>query len=219
MYLALGQVAPEELAKPIKRQPERAYQIPPSSLLKINVDGLDSSYFEWLGAGVYSPERRGGAMHGRVFALKELRYGFEEDRFVIRVDCFTDILAELEDPEFRITIGAVEEVAILVKLERNRTKEFSVEVNRICLMHPDNIASAEFHRILEVAISREVLDLRGLRSFPSEWLCGIRDCRSTCCPPKGISTSTWAKKTPPGPSSQNNGDDFTSPPCSSPLQG
>ncbi len=27
IYVALGQVAPEELAKPIKRQPERAYQI------------------------------------------------------------------------------------------------------------------------------------------------------------------------------------------------
>ena len=90
IYVALGQVAPEELAKPIKRQPERAYQLLPSTYLKVRVDGQDSSYFEWLGSGVYSPERRGGAMHGRVFYLKELRYGFEKERFVLRVDCFPE---------------------------------------------------------------------------------------------------------------------------------
>ncbi len=96
VYLALGQVAPEELAKPIKKKPERAYQLPPSANLTMKIDGLDSSYFEWLGAGVYSPLQRGGAMHGRVFYLKELRYGFEEERLVVRVECFPDSLAELE---------------------------------------------------------------------------------------------------------------------------
>src|ERR1700732_5014302 len=65
VYLALGQVAPEELAKPIKRQPEHALQMAPTGFLKTRVDGRDTSYFEWLGAGLYSPERRGGAMHGR----------------------------------------------------------------------------------------------------------------------------------------------------------
>src|SRR3989441_10752621 len=62
IYLALGQVAPEELAKPIKRRPEHALQLAPAGLLKGKVDGRDTSYFEWLGAGLYSPERRGGSM-------------------------------------------------------------------------------------------------------------------------------------------------------------
>jgi len=81
IYLALGQMAPEELAKPIKRQPERAYQLAPSTFLNVKVDGRDTSYFEWLGAGVFSPEHRGGTMHGRTYYLRELRYGFEEERF------------------------------------------------------------------------------------------------------------------------------------------
>jgi alpha-amylase/alpha-mannosidase (GH57 family) len=70
IYLALGQVAPADLAKPIKRQPEHALQMPPTGFLKTIIDGRDTSYFEWLGAGLYSPERRGGAMHGRVFSLR-----------------------------------------------------------------------------------------------------------------------------------------------------
>ncbi len=162
VYLALGQVAPEELAKPIKKKPERAYQLPPSANLTIKVDGLDSSYFEWLGAGVYSPLQRGGAMHGRVFYLKELRYGFEEERLVVRVECFPDSLAELEAPEFRIIVGAAEELTVVVNLDRGRMKEFAVEMNRVCLLKPDTIAAAAFQRTLEVAVRKDALQLKGL---------------------------------------------------------
>ncbi len=165
VYLALGQVAPEELAKPIKRMPERAYQLYPSTFLNVKVDGLDSTYFEWLGAGVYSPERRGGSMHGRVFFLKEMRYGFEEERFVLRVDCFPESLAELEDPEFRIVFGGKEEVAVVVRLERGKVKEFAVEKGRVCLLNPKELAEVAFQRMLEVAVKRELLDLKGLTKF------------------------------------------------------
>jgi alpha-amylase/alpha-mannosidase (GH57 family) len=162
VYLALGQVAPEELAKPIKKSPERAYQLPPSANLKVKVDGVDSSYFEWLGAGVYSPLQRGGTMHGRVFYLKELRYGFEDQRLVVRVECFTDALRELEEPEFRIIIGAAEELTVVVQLKRGRMKEFAVEMNRVCLLHPDTIAAAAFDRTLEAAVRKDALKLKGL---------------------------------------------------------
>jgi len=166
VYIALGQVAPEELAKPIKRQPERAYQLAPSTFLIVKVDGRDTSYFEWLGAGVFSPERRGGAMHGRTYYLRELRYGFEEERMVMRVDCFPDRLTELEDPEFRITIGAAQEIVIVVKLERGRMKEFAVEMGRVCLLDPTSVAVVAYDRTLELAIMKEQLDLKGKSKFP-----------------------------------------------------
>ena len=161
VYLALGRVAPEELAKPIKRRPERAFQQAPTEFLKVTINGRDTSYFEWLGAGLFSPERRGGSMHGRVFYLRELRYGFEEDRFCVRVDPFHEALAELDDPEFRITIGAASEVAIVVKLLRGRVQEFSVEQRNVCLLNPTKVAEAAYERILEIAVKREVLPLKG----------------------------------------------------------
>ncbi len=104
-------------------------------------------------------------MHGRVYCLKELRYGFEEGRFVVRVDCFPDILGEMEDPEFRIVIGAAEETTIVVNLERGRMKEYAVEKSQVCLLNPSKIATAAYQRILEVAIDREQLDLRGMNKF------------------------------------------------------
>ncbi|HET8923777.1 MAG TPA: glycoside hydrolase family 57 protein [Candidatus Acidoferrum sp.] len=161
VYLALGQVAPPELAKPIKRRPEHALQLAPTNLLNVKIDGRDTSYFEWLGAGLYSPERRGGSMHGRVFYLHELRYGFEEGRFCVRIDPFLDVLGELEDPEFRITIAAAEEITIVVKLERGHVREFGVEKGQLCLLNPKRVAEAAFERILEVAVQKAEINLKG----------------------------------------------------------
>ena len=160
IYLALGQVAPEELAKPIKRRPEHALQLPPTGFLRVKVDGRESSYFEWLGAGLYSPERRGGSMHGRVFYLHEMRYGFEEDRLCIRIDTFAETMSELEDPEFRIIVSGTEELVIVVRLQRGRIQEFAVEKARVCLLNLESVAVAAFDRILEVAIHRDQLDLK-----------------------------------------------------------
>jgi alpha-amylase/alpha-mannosidase (GH57 family) len=161
VYIALAQVAPEELGKPIKRKPEHALQVPPTGFITIKVDGRDTSYFEWLGSGLYSPERRGGSMHGRIFHLRELRYGFEDDRFCVRVDFFPEGLAELEDPEFRVTIGAAEELTVMVKLARGRMREFAVEKGRVCLLNPRTMAEAAFERILEVSVNRSEINLKG----------------------------------------------------------
>jgi len=161
IYLALGQVAPGELAKPIKRRPEHALQLAPTGFLITKIDGRDTSYFEWLGAGLYSPERRGGSMHGRVFFLHELRYGFEENRFCVRIDPFAEALAEMEDPEFRISIGAAEEITIVVKLQRGHLQEFSVEKGRVCLLNPKLAVEVAYERFLEVAVQKEQLDLKG----------------------------------------------------------
>ena len=161
VYLALGHTAPEELGKPIKRQPEHAVQLAPAGLLRVTVDGRDTSYFEWMGAGLYAPERRGGAMHGRTYYLHELRYGFSEDSLYVRIDPFRDAIEQLGDTEFRITIGAAEEIAIVVTLKRGRVQEFAVEKNRVCLLNPRKVATAAFDRILEVSVRKDLLGLAG----------------------------------------------------------
>ena len=161
VYRALGKVAPDELAKPIKRQPERALHLHPSEYLRVDVNGRDTSYFEWLGAGLYSPERRSGAMHGRIFYLYELRYGFEPERLCIRLDPFPDALAELEDAEFRISVQANSEVTLMAKLSHGKLVEYAVEQERLCLLNPAKSASAAYEQILELAIHKELFDLRG----------------------------------------------------------
>jgi alpha-amylase/alpha-mannosidase (GH57 family) len=165
IYLAIGEEAPDELAKPIKRRPEHALQIAAADLLNVKIDGRDTSYFEWLSSGLYSPERRGGSMHGRVFYLHELRYGFEKERFCLRIDSFLEALHEIADPEFRITIWAEEEVTVVVRVERGRVVEFAIEQGRACLMNPKDFAEVAFESILEVAIRKDKLKLNGVKSL------------------------------------------------------
>jgi len=165
IYVALGLDAPDDLAKPIKKLPERALHVPPSAMLTVKVDGRESSYFEWLGAGLFSPERRSGAMHGRVFHLRELHYGFEENRFCLRLDPFPEAVAELDKLEFRVTIQAADEVLIIAKLERGKIVEFSIEQARICLLSPTQAAEVAFDRILEVAVKKDILQLRGVQKL------------------------------------------------------
>ncbi len=161
IYRAVGKIAPDELAKPIKRQPEHALHLAPSEILRVNVNGRDSSYFEWLGAGLYSPERRSGAMHGRTFYLRELRWGFEPERFCIRLDLFPNALNHLQDAEFRFTVQANCAVTIVARLSRGTLVEFTVEQDRLCLLKPSAAAEAAYERILEVAIRKELFDIRG----------------------------------------------------------
>jgi hypothetical protein len=137
-------------------------QIAPADQLNIKVDGRDTSYFEWLSSGLYSPERRGGSMHGRVFYLHELRFGFEQERFCLRVDPFLDALAELEDHEFRVTIWGAEEMTIIVRVVRRRIVEFAIEQGRACLLNPKDFAEVAFDSILEVAVRKDKLKLEGV---------------------------------------------------------
>lgn len=176
VYLALGQIAPDDLAKPIKRQPEHALHLAPSAFLKIDVNGRDSSYFEWLGAGLYAPERRSGTMHGRTFYLHELRYGFEPQRFCLRVELFPTVLGEMEDAEFRITLHAAEEIAVTARMERGHLVEFAVEQSRVCLLNPKESAEVAYDRFLEVAVKKELFNVSGvnrLRLSAALWHGGL----------------------------------------------
>jgi hypothetical protein len=111
VYRSLGAEAPDVLAEPIKRQPARRWFCHPSAYLNVKVDGRESTYFEWMGAGLYSADRRSSAMHGALMLLHEIRYGFDEKRLHLRVDVFAEALKELRDAEFRITFRAEQELA------------------------------------------------------------------------------------------------------------
>ncbi len=157
VYAVLGAEAPEELAHPIKKKPERAFVLPPSAYLDVRVDGRVSSYFEWLGAGLYSADRQSGAMHGRSYTLHELHYGFDENNFFLRVQPFSEALKELQECEFRVTIAAEDELRIVAHVEEGKLSRFEVERNDSCLLNlPDGMAVA-FGNILEVRIPREVI--------------------------------------------------------------
>jgi alpha-amylase/alpha-mannosidase (GH57 family) len=165
IYRSLGADAPDILAEPIKRQPMLAVVLPPSDYLKVKVDGRESTYFEWMGAGLYSADRRSSAMHGRLMLLHELRYGFDQDRLHLRVDVFAEAMKELRDAEFRITIRAQQELRVVVRFEGGRVTGYLVESRELCLLGPDDVVKVAFDRILEISVAKEMLFLANQKSI------------------------------------------------------
>jgi hypothetical protein len=180
VYRTLNSAAPDELANPIKRQPVRAEIVPPSSFLAVSVDGRETNYFEWLGAGLYSPDQRESAMHGRTRMLRQLRYGFNGEQFYLCVDVFDDLFAELCDAELRVTFRSQEqgraagqesngegEVRIHIYFLEGKLAGYRVEARDFCLIGPSDVVQVACGSVLELSIARRLLRFDAPHSF---WL-------------------------------------------------
>jgi hypothetical protein len=165
VYQSLGREAPDELAEPIKQKPTPAHVVAPSAFLDVRVDGRESSYFEWLGAGLYTPDLRDSSMHGRVHWLEQFRYGFSQDRFYLRVDFMDGKQGVLQDAEFRITLRSDEELRIVLHMREGKLREQRVETKDYCMLGPQEMVVAACDQILELSIARKLLRLGTRRSF------------------------------------------------------
>ncbi|MGC1256477.1 MAG: glycoside hydrolase family 57 protein, partial [Candidatus Acidiferrales bacterium] len=165
IYAALDEHAPKALAHPIKKAPERGRRELPESYLEVTVDGRESSYFEWLGAGLYVADSRGGTMHGRGCAVADLRYGFGESHFFLRVDPMPEAIAEIPDFQLRITLWDSRETRITVRVEKKKLARCILEQAGVCLLHPESLVTAAYGKIIEVSMARELFDLPGRRSL------------------------------------------------------
>jgi hypothetical protein len=101
IYRALGLPIPEDLfVTNITTMPAKVTSVPPSGPTAPQIDGRESSYFEWLGAGEVTPAATAGAMH-QVAAVGQriagIRFGFGHDTLCLQVataEPLTDSLAQ-----------------------------------------------------------------------------------------------------------------------------
>ncbi|MGA3294449.1 MAG: glycoside hydrolase family 57 protein [Candidatus Acidiferrales bacterium] len=165
IYNALGEQPPEALAHPIKRAPERGRREPPAAFLSVNVDGRESTYFEWLGSGLYATEHRSSTMHGREYVLGEFYYGFGPTHFYLRVDPIAEVIKEMPEFQLRLTMWDSRETRITLSVEDGKLAGCIVEQGGACLLHAEKVVSAAYGKIIEVSFARELFDLRGCREL------------------------------------------------------
>jgi alpha-amylase/alpha-mannosidase (GH57 family) len=163
IYNAIGEHPPDALAHPIKHIPERARWEAPSAFLDVKVDGRESNYFEWLGAGICITDQRGGSMHGRQYVLGDFYYGFGRTHFYLRVDPIPEAIAEMPEFQLRITLWDSRETRITLSVEESKLAGYVVEQSGVCLLKPEKLVSAAYGKIFEVSLAREMFDLRGRR--------------------------------------------------------
>lgn len=108
VYLALRLPPPEELSRPILKVSVNEFNQVPSGPIRPNIDGEVTSYFEWLGAGIYRVNGRSGAMHGQRFFISELHYGSDGHNLFLRLDFVENSISTLEGTELRINVQTAE---------------------------------------------------------------------------------------------------------------
>ena len=105
IYRLLGGSPPDELAVPIKKPHVRARTTQPTAPITPRIDGRVTNYFEWLGAGVYSPDYRSGSMHGGAECVEAFYFGAGKQAFYLRVDLRAGILDEYPELEVRVNLN------------------------------------------------------------------------------------------------------------------
>src|SRR3954471_19894822 len=89
VYAALGSSPPDYLAHPIamaRPEGEEVTFTPQMAYIHPRIDGDITGYFDWVGAAMYSADRRTSAMHGKQFVLQTIYAGIDEKYFYGRVD-------------------------------------------------------------------------------------------------------------------------------------
>ena len=76
--------------------------------IRPTIDGEVTSYFEWLGAGLYQVDERSGSMHGKKFLVKEVLFGSDGTHLFVRVDFRPGVEADLAGMEARITVQSLD---------------------------------------------------------------------------------------------------------------
>jgi hypothetical protein len=157
VYRALGLAPPEELSRPILKQAVKALHTPPAGPIRAVIDGEVTSYFEWLGAGVYRVDRRSGAMHGKRFLIQELFYGSDGQNLYLRIDF--DAGASLANLDAHLTLRPVSEASRESYLALGFS-DSGVEARQVRLADARSGASAveaAFRKVLEIRLSLRAL--------------------------------------------------------------
>jgi alpha-amylase/alpha-mannosidase (GH57 family) len=125
VYRFLGRTPPEELSRPILKTIAREIHLEPSGPIRPKIDGLITSYFEWMGAGVYLVDERSGSMHGKQVLVKELHYGTDGSNLYIRLDFHSALEENLSGLQARLNLqgaNATQQSSVLLGLERSGVK-------------------------------------------------------------------------------------------------
>ena len=103
VYQALGARPPDYLAQPILVGTTRPSVLPQTAYIHPRITGDMVRYFEWMGAAIYTADRRAGAMHGKQFLLDAVHAGIDESFLYGRLD-FTENAVPIGDFELVVNV-------------------------------------------------------------------------------------------------------------------
>jgi alpha-amylase/alpha-mannosidase (GH57 family) len=172
VYVLLGEEPPAELAHPISRRGHRVQYTEPRSLLEVHIDGR-YTFFEWVGAGHYCCHNERGTMAMAMKGpLRDVYFGFDLDRLLVRVDCDEPAKRALADIDVW-RIGFVEPAGWEVRIEAPGRPDQRARLLRNGEEVPAPGLESGIDRIAETAVPFDLLGVAvdGRVQFFVELLC------------------------------------------------
>ena len=148
VYRSLGQNPPENLSRPILKVAVVEFRQTPSGFIHPVIDGEVTSYFEWLGAGLYRADPRSGAMHGRQLLVREIYYGTDGVALFLRLDFETrpeEMAGAIELHVRVLPKPGADPVTLMIQLDNGAAKAEPAEI-RVAMRHLLEI-EVPFHAI------------------------------------------------------------------------
>jgi alpha-amylase/alpha-mannosidase (GH57 family) len=177
VYRFLNLTPPEELSRPILRMTLPEVRVAPSGPVTPVIDGQVTSYFEWIGAGIYRVDERTGSMHGKTFLVKEVHFGSDGANFYLRVDFHAGCERELARMEARVTVQTLDGAhSSSVEIGFANGAARATGVNLAAPPPEGQPVECAFARVLEARISLQSMGVPrggGLRFQFSLWQSGL----------------------------------------------
>lgn len=174
VYRLLGASAPDELATPIKRQRSAGYSVPPTGPISPVIDGRETTYFEWLGAGVYVPDQRSGSIHASSGYVKELFYGQDDQAISIRIDFKSELTRRHRSFQVRIILKGEHSARLSATMEGDALGAVELWLDDQQISVPEAAGDrviVAYQTILECRLDRSLLGLGRSPSLQaSVWL-------------------------------------------------
>jgi len=162
IYRLLGGSPPDDLAVPVKSRKVSAVNYPPTGNIEPQIDGLETNYFEWLGAGLYLPDEGSGSMHGIRNHLEALYYGYSARALYLRLDFRTSFSQDHSSFEVRITIDGNSRARLHALVREGAIRQIEFWLGEELLLVPlttGDKLQASFSTLFEVQMEYDLLGI------------------------------------------------------------
>lgn len=154
-----GLPVPHFLRVPICRSEVAPESRPPTGLVTPQIDGRVTSYYEWMGAGLYEVGRTASTMYLGERIVEAIRYGFDAQQFYVRVD-FCQRGQWPKDVALQIDFGTPKTPSLVIRQTAAEGIAASLRTPGIESQELGPIASIAHDHVLEVGIPISSLCLR-----------------------------------------------------------
>lgn len=103
IYRIFGKEVPLALNEPVQERVAGEAIVMPVDFIHPIIDGEVTNYYEWSGSGSYDSRKAQGAMFLHDPFLQKLYFGFDQERFYLRIDLNPE-LAETDTSSYRLVV-------------------------------------------------------------------------------------------------------------------